>query len=56
MGRRIAPPFGLQRKEARRGELIERLIPAPAEIGDDARDQGVEIDFPRAGDASCVAL
>ena len=56
MGGRIAPPFGLQRKEARHRELIERLIPAPPEVGHDARDQGVEVDFPGAGDASCVAL
>ncbi len=56
MDRRVPLPFGLQREEARHGELIERLVPAPAQIGDDARDQGVEIDFPGSGDASRVAL
>ncbi len=56
MDRRVAPPFGLQGEEARDGELIERLVPAPAQIGDDARDQGVVINFPASGDASAVAF
>jgi hypothetical protein len=51
----MTSPFSLQRKEARHGELIERLVPAPADVGDDARDQGVEIDFPGSCDASGVA-
>jgi hypothetical protein len=53
---RALAPLGLEREEARHGELIERLIPTPAEVGDDARDQGVEIDFPGSGDTSRVAL
>ncbi len=52
----MASPFGLQREEARNGQLIERLVPAPTEIGDVARCQGVVIDFPASGDASAVAL
>jgi hypothetical protein len=56
MGRRAPPPLRLQREESRYGQLIERLVPGPASVGDDARDQGVEIDFPGVGDASRVAL
>jgi hypothetical protein len=56
MRRRILSPFDLQSQEAGHGELIERLVPTPAEVGDDARDQGVEIDFPGSGDASRVAF
>ena|SRR6516164_3172051 len=52
---RVAAPFGLQGKEARHCELIERLVPAPAGIADDLGDQGVEIDFPASCDASRVA-
>ena len=46
MSGRVATPLGLQREKARHGQLVERFVPAPASIGDDLSDQGVEIDFP----------
>jgi hypothetical protein len=55
MDGRVAAPLGPERQKARDGQLIERLVPAPAGIGDDLGDQGVEIDFPASGDASGVA-
>jgi hypothetical protein len=55
MNRRVAPPLRSQREKARHGQLIERLVPVPASVGDDLSDQGVEINFPGPCDASCVA-
>ena len=51
---RVAPPFGPQREKARHCQLVERFVPAPAGIGDDLSDQGVEVDFPTFGAASGV--
>ena len=51
----VAPPFGPQREKPRHSQLVERFVPAPAGVGDDLSDQGVEIDFPGLCDASCVA-
>jgi hypothetical protein len=51
----VAAPLFLEREKARDGQLIERLVPAPASIADDLGDQGVEINFPASGDASGVA-
>jgi hypothetical protein len=55
MNRWVAPPFGPQREKPRHSQLVERFVPAPAGVGDDLSDQGVEIDFPGLCDASCVA-
>ena len=51
----VAPPLCSQREKARHSQLVERLVPTPAGIGDDLGDQGVEIDFPAFCDASGVA-
>jgi hypothetical protein len=55
VNRRVASPLRSQREKARHGQLVERFVPAPAGVGDDLGDQGVEIDFPAFCDASCVA-
>ena len=55
MNRGVAPPFGPQREKPGHSQLVERFVPAPAGVGDDLSDQGVEIDFPGLCDASCVA-
>jgi len=52
MGRWMTSPLGLQREEAGSGQLVKRFVPAPPEIGDDARDQGIVVDFPRSDGAS----
>jgi hypothetical protein len=49
---RVASPLRSQRKKARHGQLVERLVPAPASVRDDLSDQGVEINFPTLCDAS----
>ncbi len=56
MDRRVPFPFSMQREKSRHSQLIERLIPAPASVGDDAGDQGVEIDFPGSSGASRAAF
>jgi hypothetical protein len=55
MNRRVTAPLGSQREKTGHCQLVERFVPAPASVGDDLSDQGVEIDFPALGDASCVA-
>jgi hypothetical protein len=45
---RMSAPFRLQGGETRQCEVVERLIPCPAGIGDDMCDQPVEIDSPGA--------
>ena len=52
---RIDAPLRREGEEARHGQTVERLIPGPAGIGDDLRDQAIEVDFPSGGDASRVA-
>ena len=51
----VASPLRSQREKARHGQLVERLVPAPASVGYDLSDQGVEINFPTLCDASGAA-
>jgi hypothetical protein len=52
---RVTAPLCPQCEKPRHRQLVERFVPAPAGIGDDLSDQGVEIDFPTFCDASGVA-